>query len=95
MKKFFLGLLIGICFVVLLGVTRYVDNAGDGLPVWPQVVSATPTEPFACAVGVRGKLIYVDDTNATAESFLCFCGTDADDATYIWLRVADPTANCF
>lgn len=95
MKTFLLGLLAGLVVVCLLGKTRYEDNAGDGIPVQPQVVSASPSAPFACALGVRGKMIYVDDTDDTAESYLCFCGVDADDATYIWLRVADPTANCF
>lgn len=95
MKAFFWGLLLGLCFLFLLGLTTYGDNAGLGIPVWPQVVSTSPSQPFACAVGVRGKMVYVDDSNDSAPSYLCFCGVGADDVTYGWKKVADPTANCF
>jgi hypothetical protein len=61
----------------------------------PQVVDAAPVQPYTCAVGQRGRLIYVDDNNDTAEAYLCFCGVDADDATYIWLKVEAPAVNCF
>ena len=81
--------------MALLGLTNYGDNAGSGIPIFPQIVAGTPAEPFACVAGVRGKLIYVDDNNDTTPSFLCFCGVGADDSTYGWKKVADPTANCF
>ena len=57
-------------------------------------VSATPTEPYACAAATAGGMVYVDDTNDTAVSRMCFCGTTADDTTYDWLQVNDPTAAC-
>ena len=63
------------------------------LPV--TVTSATPAEPYDCVVGVSGVIIHVNDSNDTLESFLCFCGVDADDATYEWFRVASPSTNCF
>ena len=64
-------------------------------PVTPQVVNAAPAQPFTCDAGVRGVMIYVDDTDDTAEAFICFCGVDADDSTYIWLRAGDSTQDCF
>lgn len=63
--------------------------------VSPQQVAAVPAQPHACDASHLGQLIYVDDSNDTTESYLCFCGLDADDTTHIWLKVADPTANCF
>lgn len=98
MRRLFSGLGLAMLLVLvfgLLGATRYVDNSGDGIPIYPQVVDAAPSAPFTCAVGVRGKFIYVDDSNDTAEAYLCFCGVDADDSTYIWLKAQDPTVNCF
>ena len=51
MKKFFLGLLFGVCLIVTLGVTRYLDNQGD---VWPQASALGQESYFAAtaAVGV-------------------------------------------
>ena len=45
--------------------------------------------------GVSGVMIQVNDSNDTAESYMCFCGVDANDATYIWLKVQNPAVNCF
>mgnify|MGYP001568262241 CR=1 FL=1 len=59
------------------------------------VTNVTPAEPYACAVGVSGVMIQVNDSNDTAESYMCFCGVDANDATYIWLKVQNPAVNCF
>lgn len=57
-------------------------------------VSATPTEPYVCAAATAGGMVYVDDTDDTAPARMCFCGTTADDTTYDWLQVNDPTAAC-
>jgi hypothetical protein len=84
---------IGVTF--LIGATTFTDSTGIGIPVQPQVVAASPAAPYTCAVGVRGKMIYVDDTDDTAEAYLCFCGTDADDSSYVWLRADNPATDCF
>jgi len=63
--------------------------------VSPQQVAAVPAAPHACDAAHLGQLIYVDDNNDTAESFLCFCGIDADDSTHIWLKVEAPATDCF
>lgn len=97
MRKFILVVLgLLLVAIVSLAATTYVDNAGLGSPmVQPQVVAAAPAEPYACVAAQRGRLIYVDDTNSGTEAYLCFCGVDADDATYIWLKVEAPATNCF
>lgn len=96
MKKVFLFILIIISALFLMGLVTYVDSAGEGsIRAWPQVVAAAPAQPYACAVGHRGRIIYVDDNNSTTEAYLCFCGTDADDSTYVWMKVEDPATNCF
>lgn len=59
------------------------------------VTHATPTEPYDCVVGVSGVIIHVNDSNDTAESYLCYCGVDADDAAYEWFKVQNPAVNCF
>lgn len=59
------------------------------------VTHATPTEPYDCVVGVTGVIIHVNDSNDTAESYLCYCGVDADDASYEWFKVQNPAVNCF
>jgi len=96
-KLILILIIIALASVLLLGAdVQYVDTAGRGSPmVQPQVVEAVPAQPYACAAAHRGRLLYVDDTNDTAEAYLCFCGVDADDTTYIWLKVQDPAVNCF
>jgi len=86
----FLAIIVGI---LLLAGNAYVEKGNYF--VHPQVIAAVPAQPFACDATQRARLIYVDDTNDTAEAFLCFCGTDADDTTYRWLKVNDPATNCF
>lgn len=94
-KVVFFLLLLALA-VTALAATTYVDNEGLGSPVvQPQVVSATPAQPYACAAGQRGRVIYVDDTDDGAEAYLCFCGVDADGGTYIWMKAASPATNCF
>jgi hypothetical protein len=94
--KLFLAVLLALtCFLLFMGAVKYVDNNGLGYQVYPQVVAAVPAAPFACAVDHIGKVIYVDDNNDTAEAYLCFCGTDADDASYIWLKAENPATDCF
>lgn len=95
MKNFFIVIIALMCFVLFLGAVKYMDNVGLGYPVYPQVIHDTPTEPFTCDVNQRGKMIYVDDNNDTARSYLCFCGVDDDDATYIWLKAENPATDCF
>jgi hypothetical protein len=95
MKKFLLFSLAVLVWIVIIGATKYVDNNGEGYAVYPQVISATPSAPFTCDVNQIAKQIYVDDTDDTAEAYLCFCGTDADDTSYIWLKVENPAADCF
>jgi hypothetical protein len=94
--KTFLAIFVILSAIFLMGLVTYVDSAGEGSPrLWPQVVAAAPAQPYACVVAHRGRMIYVDDNNDTLEAFTCFCGVDADDATYVWLRTANPAANCF
>ena len=95
LKRFLLVVVCVLCFLAIVGAVRYVDGAGDGYPVYPQVVAAVPAAPFACAAAHIGKIIYVDDNNDTAEAFLCFCGIDADDVTHIWLKAESPATDCF
>ncbi len=59
------------------------------------VTNVTPAQPYSCVAAVSGVIIHVNDSNDTAESFMCFCGVDADDSTYGWFRVANPAVNCF
>lgn len=94
-KKFLLFFLLVLCFLAIVGAVKYVDNSGLGYQVYPQVVDAAPSQPFACAAAHLGKVIYVDDTNDTAEAYLCFCGLDADDTTPIWLKAENPATDCF
>jgi len=61
----------------------------------PQDVAAVPAQPWACDAAHLGEIIYNDDNNDTAESYLCFCGIDADDATHIWLRADIPATDCY
>jgi hypothetical protein len=90
------GVLVTFLFICLLGSTTHLDQAGLGTPaVQPQVVSAAPAEPFVCDATQRGRFVYVDHNDDTDESFVCFCGVDADDATYVWLRMDDTAVNCF
>ena len=92
----FVGIILLFGVLSLAADVTYIDTAGKGSPkVQPQVVATVPAQPYACAVGQRGRLIYVDDTNDTAEAYLCFCGVDADDNTYVWLKAEDPATNCF
>ena len=93
---FLIGTLATFLFLCLLGSTTHLDQAGLGTPaIQPQVVSAAPAAPFTCELAQQGRFVYVDDTDDTAESFVCFCGVDADDATYIWLRLDNPAVDCF
>ena len=97
MQKIIVALILAIAIFVT-AVVYATNSTTDGAPIFvatPQVVAAVPAAPFTCAIGVRGWLIYVDDTNDTAEAYTCFCGVDADDATYIWLKVQDPAVDCF
>ena len=90
---FLLLLTLAVC---ALAATTYVDNAGLGSPVvQPQVVGTSVAEPYACVLAQRGRLIYVDDTDDTKESYICYCGVDNDDSTYRWLRASDPEVFCF
>lgn len=97
MKRTIILLVILLVGSLLLAAdVTQVDTAGIGSPkVQPQVVAAVPAQPYVCDINQRGRIIYVDDTNDTNESFLCFCGTDADDSSYIWMKVEDPNTNCF
>ena len=96
MREYCLKVLILLAALCLfLGATRYLNNTGDGIPIYPQVVAAVPAAPYTCDATQVGKTIYVDDNNDTAESYLCFCGVDADDSTPIWLKAQDPAVNCF
>lgn len=83
--------------LLLLGAdVKYVDTVGIGSPIiQPQIVAAVPAQPYACVIAQRARVIYVDDTNDTDEAYLCFCGVDADDSTYIWLKIEDPNTDCF
>jgi hypothetical protein len=95
MKNILIGFLFATVLFFIVGFSFQNGNLIWTTVVYPQVISAAPAQPFACTIATRGTIIFVEDTDDTAESFLCTCGIDADDATYIWLRVADPTANCF
>lgn len=96
MKKLMCLAIVLLGSAFLIAAVTYVDSTGKGTPrIQPQVVAAVPSQPYACDVNQRGRLLYVDDTDDTAESYLCFCGVDADDATYAWLKVEDPATDCF
>lgn len=94
MKRALLFVVLVLAFCVLTG-ARISSTIIDQIYVHPQQVAAVPAQPHACDATHLGQLIYVDDTNDTAESFLCFCGIDADDTTHIWLRADAPATNCF
>lgn len=96
MRKLFLLLLVllAVSFLLAADVT-YVDTAGRGSPmIQPQVVAAVPAQPYACAIGVRGRMIYVDDTDDLAPGFVCVC-VSTNDVAYGWVKVEDPTVSCF
>lgn len=95
MKKILVFVLALVATLFIMGTTIYVDNHGLGYAIYPQVISDTPSAPFTCALQHVAKQIYVDDTNDTAEAYLCFCGQDADDTTWIWLKSQDPSVDCF
>lgn len=67
----------------------------DIMRAWPQVIDLNPTEPYPCTDTDRGRIAYVDNNGDFKEAFLCQCGVDADDATPAWVKVNDPTADCF
>lgn len=97
--SFFLGILfvLGLGFVINASMQNgeLVYDWHDVIFAWPQIVNLAPAQPYACDVSVRGNIIYIDDTNDLGESYLCFCGVDADDATYLWMRAYDPAVECF
>jgi hypothetical protein len=62
--------------------------------VAPIVSDAAPSAPFACAVGVYGWQIVVDDSDDGAGDWLCVCLRTDDVPNYAWVRV-DNLATCF
>jgi len=85
-------LLILFCSVLLLGAAY---SSIETPKAWPQIIQAVPAAPYTCTVDFIGNMIYVDDTDDGAEAYLCFCGEDADDATYVWLKVEATATDCF
>lgn len=89
--------------LALVNFSAFPSHIADGVlqpdigrnPLKTYVIAAVPTAPYTCRLGAVGDYIYVDDTNDTAEAYICFCGVDADDTTYLWLKVEDNTADCF
>jgi hypothetical protein len=84
---------------------RLANDGGDGNltaaaitatgPVQVQaVVAAVPAISTVCSSSTQGSIVYVDDSNDTAVSHLCFCGTAADDSTYGWRRAESPATAC-
>jgi hypothetical protein len=84
---------------------RLANDGGDGNltaaaitatgPVQVQaVVAAVPAISTVCSSSTQGSIVYVDDSNDTAVSHLCFCGTAADDTTYAWRRADAPGTAC-
>ena len=93
MKRFlFLIVIVGL---FLVGFVATQNGELIISAMHPQIVNTTPSQPFVCSATYRGVVIYVDDTDDTKEAYLCFCGVDADDVTYIWLKVDNPANNCF
>ncbi len=58
------------------------------------IADSTITLP-TCATSVdAGKIIYVDDSNDTTAAELCVCRAGLDDATYVWIKIADNLTGC-
>lgn len=75
--------------------TGLVDlSAGTGLRIKGQA-GTTIAAPATCDSSAQFRIEAVDDTDDTGVSYLCFCGRGADDTTYAWRRVDDPTVTCF
>ena len=91
MKKILISLIAIVAFFLFMG----AQFSGDITIARPAVISDAPSAPFTCSVNYIGWLIYVDDTNDTSEAFICHCGTDADDSSYLWLRTDIPGTDCF
>jgi hypothetical protein len=95
MKKFLIVFFATFLFSLLLGAVKYMDNNQLGYPVYPLVISDSPSAPFTCDIDQKGKVIYVDDNDDGAEAYLCFCGVDADDTNYEWFKYEAPATDCF
>lgn len=52
----------------------------------PNTEGTTPTEPQSCDTTDFGTVIVVNDSDDSAVSFPCYCGQQADDSTYDWLK---------
>jgi len=91
--KLFFILVVILAAMLMLGAKFSSDvHTGRG---WPQVINAAPSAPYTCDANHVGDIIYVDDTNDGDEADLCFCATDADDSTYIWIQAQATATACF
>lgn len=74
-----------------------ITDSSTAVPsIQAAAVVATTPNPSAtqtCDSITRGTLLYVDDSDDGAVSYMCFCGTAADDTTYGWRKV-DGGAAC-
>ncbi len=57
------------------------------------VASSAPAQPHACDSAHAGAMVYVDDTDDTAISAVCICGTTAADV-YDWLVIGTMLVAC-
>jgi hypothetical protein len=58
-------------------------------------ISAAPIEPFTCSASVIGNMVYRDDTDDAFTGSFCYCGTDADDTSYVWMRTNNKNVDCW
>lgn len=58
-------------------------------------IAAVTAAPYACTADHIGDMVYQDDTDDTDEAYICYCGTDADDATYVWLQINWAGQDCW
>jgi hypothetical protein len=77
------------------GVVKFTDaSTGTGQILGRLInsVGAVATEPIACAAGTLGTVTVINDTNDGAVTHVCYCGQQANDTTYDWLKITDNSA---
>ena len=84
-----------------LAAIRTMDKSGNvilGGGIQPGAVeSTTPaiaTTFGVCAAGLKGRIVYWNDTDDAAVAQLCVCRQNANDSAYQWTQVVDNTTAC-
>ncbi len=70
------------------------DQYANVRRIQPLVAATAVLEPFVCAVGVRGWMIQVDDTDDGGSDWICAC-IKSDDTDYEWKKIDDLSVTCF